>query len=135
VSVFVDTNILVYAYDKGAGQKYERAMHVISGLCKGSDRPTISTQVIQELHAQLLRFGYSTVEAINIARLYLSWRVIAVTTELLERSFELRIRHGLSIWDSSIVAAAQLGQAEKLMSEDFQTGQKFDALAVINPLK
>lgn len=133
MSTFVDTNILAYAYDTSAGNKYKLALALISRLCEGSERPAISTQVIQELHAQLLKFGYATVEAVTISRLYLSWSVVAVTAELLERSFEIRLRYGLSVWDSSIVAAAQLANVSELLSEDLQSGQRFDGVVVLNP--
>ncbi|RIL12442.1 MAG: VapC toxin family PIN domain ribonuclease [Proteobacteria bacterium] len=135
MSRFIDTNILAYAYDKGAGEKYTRAVQLVTAMCKGTERPIISTQVVQELHLQLLRFGYPTVEAIAISRLFMSWRVLSVTPELLERSFEVRVRYDLSVWDSSIVAAAQLAHASELLSEDLQAGQRFDDVVVVNPLK
>ncbi|MDP2157670.1 MAG: PIN domain-containing protein, partial [Nitrospirota bacterium] len=45
--VFVDTNILVYAYDVSAGEKHARAAEIIKNLWK-SGRGIISTQVLQE---------------------------------------------------------------------------------------
>jgi predicted nucleic acid-binding protein len=43
------------------------------------------------------------------------------------------VRWQLSIFDALIVAAAQRAQADVLLSEDFQPGQRFDGLEVLNP--
>lgn len=51
---FVDTNVLVYAYDNGAGIKHQQASALVQTLW---ERRTgvISTQVLQELHVNLRR--------------------------------------------------------------------------------
>ena len=49
---FVDTNLLVYAYDSSAGKKWELASVVISALWKHRTG-IISTQVVQELFVAL----------------------------------------------------------------------------------
>ena len=51
---FVDTNILVYAHDKAAGAKHDRAKALVEELWR--DRTgVISTQVLQELAVNLQR--------------------------------------------------------------------------------
>ena len=46
---FVDTNILVYAYDQTAGQKYRLARELMERLWD-SGEGMLSTQVLQEFH-------------------------------------------------------------------------------------
>jgi len=45
---FVDTNILIYAHDRSAGLKYERARDLVERLWI-SGQGVLSTQVLQEL--------------------------------------------------------------------------------------
>jgi len=51
---FVDTNILVYAHDRAAGIKHERARSLIEKLWN-SGGGVLSTQVLQELCVNLRR--------------------------------------------------------------------------------
>ena len=54
VKVFVDTNILVYAYDRGAGMKHEQALQVVEELWI-SGNGVLSTQVLQEFYVNVRR--------------------------------------------------------------------------------
>ena len=51
---FVDTNILVYAYDRSAGVKSDRARELIAGLWR-SGQGCLSLQVLQELFVTITR--------------------------------------------------------------------------------
>ena len=106
---FVDTNILAYAYDRKAGEKHSQAKELVTELWRSKTRPIISGQVIQELHATLNKFGYPAREAVEITQRFLVWEVITVTPDLLRDSFGFRLDHQLSVWDSTIVAAATRG--------------------------
>jgi predicted nucleic acid-binding protein len=51
-------------------------------------------------------------------------------------SFDLMMKHGYSIWDSLIVAAALQSRAKILYSEDLHHGQVIDGrLTIINPFR
>ena len=51
---FVDTNVLVYAHDRRAGFKHERARQLVERLWD-SGQGVLSTQVLQELCINLRR--------------------------------------------------------------------------------
>lgn len=51
---FVDTNILVYAHDRGTGKKHDRARALIRQLWENS-QGVLSTQVLQEFCVSLRR--------------------------------------------------------------------------------
>ena len=46
-SYLVDTNILVYAYDRSEGAKQERARNILDGL-EFRERGAVSTQILGE---------------------------------------------------------------------------------------
>jgi predicted nucleic acid-binding protein len=49
-------------------------------------------------------------------------------------SWTVQDRYGISWWDSLIVAAAARSGAPWLLTEDFQEGQEFFGVTVVNPL-
>jgi len=51
---FVDTNILIYAQDRSAGVKHERACKLIEQLW-ANGQGVVSTQVLEELCVNLWR--------------------------------------------------------------------------------
>jgi predicted nucleic acid-binding protein len=51
---FVDTNILVYAYDNSAGKKYSQAKQLIQSLWENRNG-CLSIQVLQEFYVNITR--------------------------------------------------------------------------------
>lgn len=135
VDLFIDTNILVYAHDADAGERHETASRLIEEFWTKRERPTMSVQVLQELHVNLVRKGVDINTAADTVSRYFVWRIIDNTRPLLSRAFHLQQRWKLSFWDSLIVAAAQQAGSARLWSEDLNEGQEFDGVLVVNPLK
>ncbi len=52
--VFVDTSVLVYAYDRASESKHERARAIVEELWNAG-RGMLSTQVLQEFYVNLRR--------------------------------------------------------------------------------
>jgi predicted nucleic acid-binding protein len=134
VDVFVDTNILVYAHDRDAGEKHARARDLIEGFWRDRQVPCLSVQVLQELHVNLLRKGVQEDVSAEIVTRYLSWRVLDNTRHLFQQALSIQPRWHLSFWDSLIVAAAQRAGVATLWSEDLNAGQDYGGVKVVNPL-
>ncbi len=133
--VFIDTNILVYAHDKDAGAKHEKARALVTRFWDRRQQPFLSIQVLQEMHVNLVRLGLPVEESIDKVSNYLAWRVIENTRQLLKQGFSVQQQWRLSFWDALIVAAAQQAGAGVLWSEDLSEGQRFGSVEVMNPLK
>jgi predicted nucleic acid-binding protein len=134
---FVDTNILMYAHDKAAGAKHERAKALVEGLWR--DRTgVVSTQVLQELAVNLRRKagrpldGKATREIVTD---YLTWQVVVNGGEAILDALDLEARYQISFWDALVVQAAQASGAEVLYSEDLSDGQKYGSVRVTNPFR
>ena len=137
VKTFVDTNILVYAYDRGAGEKHVAAQRAIEQLWKDGNG-LISTQVLQEFYINIRRKAQRPISisaARNLIADYLAWDpVVNNGTSILE-AMDVERRYKLSFWDSLIVVAAQQSGAEILLSEDFNQGQKYGSVQVQSPFE
>jgi predicted nucleic acid-binding protein len=135
VKTFVDTNVLVYAYDRGAGSKHECASSLLEGLwADGSG--LLSTQVLQEFYVNVRRKAKNPIsheQARALIADYLSWNPVVNDGATMLEAINVEQRYKLSFWDSLIVVAAQKSGASVLFSEDFNDGQKFGTVQVKNP--
>ena len=133
---FVDTNILVYAHDTGAGLKHERASALLETLWR-ERKGVLSTQVLQEFYVNVRRKAKNPVSAQEARQLmedYLCWDVIVNDGGAILEALTLEDRYQLSFWDALIVHAAQRSGVDTLYSEDLNPGQSYGSVTVVNPL-
>ena len=134
---FVDTNILLYAHDRSAGVKHDRARQVLEQLWTNG-QGVLSTQVLQELCVNLRRKVAPALPVAEIRAIvtdYLSWEVVVNTPESVVHALEIEGRYRTSFWDALILQAAESSGADVLYSEDFAIGQKYGAVQIVNPLE
>lgn len=132
---FVDTNILVYARDAGAGIKHEQADALLRELWD-SRTGRISIQVLNEYFVTVtrkLKPGISPTEAWRDIELLKVWEPIPLNWQLLEKGRQIFTHHSLPWWDSLIIAAADLADARILYSEDLQPNSTYGDVTVLNP--
>ena len=111
---FVDTNILMYAHDKAAGEKHERAKALVEELWR--DRVgRRQHQVLQELAVNLRKKAGRPLDAKatrDIVTDYLAWHVVVNGGESILEALDLEARYQISFWDALVVHAAQSAGAE-----------------------
>ena len=135
VKTFVDTNILVYAYDRGAGEKRDVARRRLEQLWAAGDG-VISTQVLQEFYVNVRRKARKPMSRTSVRSLiadYLAWNPVVIDGTSVLEAIDAERRYRLSFWDALIVVAAQASGAGILLSEDFNDGQKYGSVQVVNP--
>jgi predicted nucleic acid-binding protein len=134
---FVDTNILVYAYDRASGAKHERARKLVDQLWE-SGNGTVSTQVLQEFVVYLRRkvaHPLNTQETRRVLQDFLGWNIFVNTAQSILQALEIEERYKISFWDALIVQAAEGTGAEILYTEDLSHGQIYGGVRVVNPFK
>ncbi len=132
---FVDTNLLVYAYDSSAGKKWKTSSGVLS-LLWIHRTGVLSTQVIQELFVSLTQKVKNPIlpdTAKQIVSDLLRWPLVVNDGRNILRAVDLQIKYHFSFWDSLILQAAMTSMSEFLLSEDFQDGQVIESVTIINP--
>jgi predicted nucleic acid-binding protein len=130
---FLDTNILLYAYDLDAVGKRDRALELVEEGWNRLGETAISVQVLQELHVNLERWSVTREKIHQIVRDYSSWPVVENTLSLMQAGLAEQARWQLSLWDSMILAAARVSGASELITEDFSHGQDYGGIKAINP--
>ncbi len=134
---FVDTNVLLYAHDRGMGKKHEKACALVSELWQKRSG-VISTQILQELYVNLSRKLARPLERREIRQIigeYRRWQVVLNTADSVVEAMEIEDRHRLSFWDALVVRAAEMAGVETLYSEDLSHGQIYGSVRVVNPFR
>ena len=135
MKVFVDTNVLVYAYDRAAASKHDRARELVDDLWN-SGRGTLSTQVLQEFYVNVRRKARPPVSREDARALvadYLAWDPIVNDGAAVLEAVDAAHRHRLSFWDALVLVAAAKSGASVIYSEDLNHGQMFGSVQVLNP--
>jgi predicted nucleic acid-binding protein len=133
--VFVDTNVLVYAHDASETVRQPTAQSVLAELWS-SRSGAVSTQVLQEFYVVVTRKFDPPLpgrEARDLVDAYGQWHVVQVDLPLILAASQLEERHTLLFWDALIVEAARRSGAQRLLSEDLQTGRRLAGVILDNP--
>ena len=132
---FVDSNVIVYANDRRVRKKQKLAIELVARLMRARSG-VISIQVMQEYaNTALLKLRQESSVVIRQLRLLESLYVVSPTVQLVRRSVELRNAYGIGFWDAGIIAAAEAGECDIVLSEDFSEGQYYAGIQVVNPFK
>jgi len=133
--IFLDTNVMIYAYDISAGGKREKAQKILLDLWE-SGQGLLSTQVLQEFFVSVTRKIPQPLElktAKQIVNDLLSWDIVINDGDSILEAIELHANHRYSFWDSLIIQAAIKGGASLLLSEDLSGGQSIRGVTIKNP--
>jgi predicted nucleic acid-binding protein len=134
--VFVDTNVIVYAYDRSEPYKQKRALEIVSPLAM-TGTGVISTQVLAEFFVAVTRklsAPLKVQEAYERLKNYLqSWTVVDITAMIVQEAARGVRDHHFHFWDAQIWAAAKLHQIPLILSEDFNVGGVIEGVQFVNP--
>ena len=135
VEHFVDTNILVYAYDLSAEYKHTIAIRLMEQWWENRNG-CLSIQVLQEFYVSITQKIVIPLER-QIARQLINdlahWRLHVPEASDLLQAIDLQQAYQLSFWDAMVLqSAARLG-CKQLVSEDLSHGQTYGEVQVYNP--
>jgi predicted nucleic acid-binding protein len=131
---FVDTNVLLYAVSRDAGEqdKAKRANDVLAAR-----DVALSVEVLQEFYVQATRATrpdpLTHAQAAALVESFLRFTVADVTTDVMLAALATRDRFQLSYWDAAILEAARSLGCDVVLSEDLGDGQDYDGVRVTNP--
>jgi predicted nucleic acid-binding protein len=131
---FLDTNILVYAYDAGEPRKQNIAQGLVRRALAGEI--AVSSQVFAEFAATLLHKMTPAAKPEDLIALLDTLgpiKLISLDGDVIRRAVQARGQYGLHFYDGMIVASAERGGCQRIWSEDFNAGQKYFGIAVENP--
>ena len=133
MSVFFDTNVIVYALlDDDDVKKRTAAALIAKAIDKGAFR--ISAQVLKELANTLIRKTDKSPQSIMLSvRRLAPYVAIGDSPQLVIRALELRSEFALQFFDALIIASAEASECNLLISEDMSDGAVYGRVVVRNP--
>jgi predicted nucleic acid-binding protein len=134
--IFVDTNVLVYAYDRSEPEKQKRALEVLDRLVM-TRAGVISTQVLAEFFVAVTRkivAPLSVSDGYGRIKNYLqAWTVVDLTGLIVLEAARGVRDHQFNFWDAQIWATARLNQIPVVFSEDFNVAAVTEGVQFVNP--
>jgi predicted nucleic acid-binding protein len=135
--VLVDTNVLLYAYDRAETEKQPRALAALD-LLATRRLGVLTPQVLAEFFVNATRKlepPLSVEDAYDRVQNYLhSWEVLDLTGLIVLESVRGVRTHKMAYWDAQIWATARLHQIPVIFSENFNIGAVIEGVRFVNPL-
>jgi len=133
MKIALDTNVLAYAEGTNGAPMRDQALELIRRLPQSAI--VLPVQTLGELFNVLVRKAKRRPARARAA--VLSWRDAYPTVEtsvtVMVNATDLASDHGLSIWDSVVLAASAEAGCRLLLSEDLQDGFTWCGVTVTNP--
>ena len=132
---FLDTNVLVYAYDTGSPGKQDVARTLLREAFR-SGNAVVSAQVLGEFFVTVTRRipdPLTVGEAQEAVCALRGLRVVDVDGAMVDRAIDTVRQYQISYWDALILAAAERDECEAVLSEDLSAGQVYHGVRVGNP--
>jgi predicted nucleic acid-binding protein len=133
-SAFVDTNVVVYAFDDDEPDKQERARDLLSD--PGDVRLVLSTQVLAEFFVTVTRKLARPLDAGPARQAVAALSelpVVGADAGLVLAGIDLADRYQLAVWDGLIVQAAVVSGCETILTEDLADGSVLAGVRIQNP--
>jgi len=135
-AILIDTNVLVYAHDRGEYQKQGQAIETLAALqAAGSGR--LSVQCLAEFFSATTRGQLPKLSAEQaydqIENLSQTFRVYDLTAMVVLEAARGVQTYSLSYFAAQIWATARLNQVPIIFSEDFASNTMLEGVSFINP--
>lgn len=134
--ILIDTNVLVYAYDRSETEKQLQALAVLDQLAT-TDSGVLSIQVLVEFCSVALRKLPATLTPAQVeervSRYAEIYPILPVTVPVVLEALRGVREHQFSFWDAQIWAVARLNQVSVVFSEDFNPGAEVEGVRFVNP--
>ncbi len=131
----IDTNILIYAIDRGEGAKHSRALELVD--CAAALDCVLTAQSLCEFITVTTRRRMLS-KPLIMAQVRDWLRVFSITAARVTafaRAFSVFETGQFGLWDAVLLATAREAGCSIALSEDMGEGASLDGITVRNPLR
>ncbi len=130
---FVDTNVLVYAHDGGAGKKHRKSVELLARLFEDTSG-ALSVQILSEFYnAATKKLAMKSAEAEAAISDLGCWLIHRPGHADVLKACRLHRRYNIAWWDAMVLNSAIEVGCSILWTEDLNHGQHYDKVTVRNP--
>ncbi len=136
-AVFLDTNILIYAYDLLEGKKHLKAKKIVSECFEGKSKYFISNQIIAEFIFVTRNKKSKPLDESKLNEIIYeinkieTWKKINYTNRTVEKAL---LENGNHFWDNLIAATMKENNVFTIYTENTKDFEKIEGIKAINPL-
>jgi predicted nucleic acid-binding protein len=135
-AILLDTNVLVYSFDRAEPEKCAQAMKVILEL-QSASLGCLSVQCVSEFVNATTRrkVPILTLEeaSVHVDDFLAAFPVFPLTPTIILEALRGAREHSISYYDAQIWACAHLNQIPVIFSEDFSDGRVIEGVRFVNP--
>ena len=129
----LDTNILVYAVDRNAGERQLQAGELV-GRAARRDCVLTMQALAEFFHATTRKNLLAPVRARAFVRNWSDvFKVVSADAAALADAMDAVEEHRLSFWDAMLWATVRQSGCSALLSEDMQDGRRLGGVEIIDP--
>jgi predicted nucleic acid-binding protein len=135
--IFLDTNILVYAYDRNDPRKQGVAQSLLIDNME-NESAVLSVQVLGEFFSVVTRQikkPMTTEEAKEAIELFSHLLIQEIDLAMVQRAIDTHKIYRISYWDALIISAAERAGCQRILSEDLNDSQLYHDISISNPFK
>ncbi len=139
--LFIDTNILVYSFDKKSPTKQKKAKELLKEFFDREDY-FVSIQVLNEFCSAAVKKLNPPLKVERVKDFISSFperKILPVYRATVLSSLVIMGKYKLSYWDSLIIATSLESKCTILYTEDMQNGLRIDRgedrLKIVNPFE
>ena len=132
---FVDTNVLLYAYDSSAGRFHDVARELVGRLGRAR-QGAISVQVLQEFYVNAvakIAVRLTPEQARGRLVVLSRWATHSPMASDVLAASAISEDNGISFWDAMIVRSASELGCPRLWTQDLNDGQVIAGVRIANP--
>ena len=132
---FLDTNVLVYAHDRSAGEKYRRALYLLEQVAT-QENAALSVQVLQEFFVTVTTKLPKPLPVHDAAAIVSDLGTLPThAPDVMDvlAAIDIHDRLQVSFWDAMILRSASVLRCSVVWSEDLAHERHYDDLEVRNP--
>lgn len=122
--IFIDTNVLVYAFDESEPKKREIAKKIFKEVLTGEKKGVVSNQVLGELFCVLTKKVEKPIDS-KIAKTIVQgitdsihWEKVNYTEKTVCNAIETAINEKISFWDSLIIETMAENKIQNILTEN-----------------
>ena len=135
IKIFLDTNILIYCFDKHDPVKQQKCRSLLKAINQDYNG-VISTQIIQEFYiAGIKKLKADPFIVKGIIRSFENFEIVAIDLQVIYKAIDCSILNKISFWDALVVVSAENANCGELWTEDLNHGQIINNVKIINPFK
>ncbi len=138
---FIDSNIIVYAFDKSEAMKHKKAKKLLEKCFSGETHLATSTQALSEFFVNVtkkIEKPIAVAEAKNIVEKIIGFQgisVLVIKPRTIKSALSTHQKTGAHYWDALIAETMKENQTFEILTENTKDFGKIKGIEAKNPLK